>query len=251
MSTAGGAPAGGGAEPRATIYSPAWRDARDRLKWVQDENARALLASAMDQVESGWVAVGALQWWAEQHRERDRPDSEYGALLTFAESEVQEVYRGLASHVAGWVLAWPGDDLPPANDVDAGLSEFGRYATVLVLATGAALDVPDGFRQVVHQVVRLRPGGEWYRRLGETFAGIQDLAAGEVAAGMVVEAVDFILVALPEDEREHARGQLLASIEDVYAIAGPPPPAWLALLRAYFAEEAQAASTTEREVGQQ
>lgn len=178
MSTREGAPAGV-AEPRATIYSSAWRDARDRLEWVQDPAARALLASAMDQVESGWDAVGALQRWAEQHRYPDRPDNDYGSLLTFAESEVQEVYRMMASKLAEWVLEWPGDELVAASDVDSRLSEFGRYVTMLVLATASALDVPDDFRQMVHQAVRLRPGGAWYRCLGETIAGIHDAAGGQ------------------------------------------------------------------------
>jgi hypothetical protein len=240
--TPGGAPE----EPRATIYGPAWRDARDRLEWVEDDDARVLLTSAMDQVESGWVAVGALQRWAEQHREPERPDDDYGALLTFAESEVQEVYREMASDLAEWVRAWPGQDLPPANDVDAGLSEFGRYAAVLVLATGAALDVPDAFRKVVHQVVRLRPGGQWFRRLAGTLAVLQDRAGGEITADTARQAVDFLLHALPEPERERAGGQLLVNLNSMYAVAGPPPPGWLALLQAYFSEQAGEASTPER-----
>lgn len=236
MST-GDAPAGF-AEPRATIHGPAWRDARDRLDWVQDEDAHDLLASAMDQVESGWDVVGALQRWAEQHPEPERPNNEYGALLTFAESQVQEVYRVLASDLAEWVRAWPGHDLPPANDVDACLSEFGRYVTVLVLATAAVLDVPDPFRQVVRQVERLRPGGKWFQELTATFAGIQHAADGEIAADTARQALDVLLAALPEPKRERAGDELLVRLETVYAAAGPPPPAWLALLRAYFSEQA-------------
>jgi hypothetical protein len=62
-----------GAEPRATIYVPAWLLARARLLvWTGDDGARALLASAMDQVESGWEAVRAVQRVADMLPERDR-----------------------------------------------------------------------------------------------------------------------------------------------------------------------------------
>jgi hypothetical protein len=82
--------------------------------------------------------------------------------------------------------------------VDAHRTEFGRYATVLVLATGAALDVPDGFRAAVRQVARLLPGGEWFRRLTETFAAIQDVSDSEITADTARQAVDYLLHAIPE-----------------------------------------------------
>jgi hypothetical protein len=234
MSTPDRTPAEG-KEPSATIYGPAWVDARERVVWVEDEDARALLASAMDQVESGWDAVRAVQRWAERHRERDRPDDEYGALLTFAESELQEVFRSMASDLAEMVTGWPGRDLPPSNDVDAHRTEFGRYATVLVLATGAAVDVPDGFRAAVRQVARLLPGGEWFRRLTETFAGIQDVSDSEITADTARQAVDFLLHALPDSERERIGGVLVRDLESGYGAAGQPPPPWLGVLKDFFA----------------
>lgn len=224
-----------GEEPSATIYGPAWLDARDRMVWIEDEDARALLASAMDLVESGWDAVRGLQRWAEQHREPDRPDDEYGALLTFAESELQEVFRSMAFNLADLVTDWPGISLPPDNDIDAHRSEFGRYATVLVLATGAAVDVPDGFRALVRQVARLLPGGEWFRRLTETFAAIQDVSNSEITADTARQAVDFLLHALPESERERVSGFVVQDLENRYEAAGELPPAWLDLLKGFFA----------------
>jgi hypothetical protein len=195
-----------GEEPAATIYGPPWLEAREQVVWVEDEVARALLASAMDQVESGWDAVRAVQRWADRHPERDRPDDEHGALLTFAESESQEVFRSMAFNLADLVTGWPGRDLPPDNDIDAHRTEFGRYATVLVLATGAAVDVPEGFRAAVRQVARLLPGGEWFRRLAETFAAIQDVSASEITADTARQAVDFLMQALPDPERHHRSG---------------------------------------------
>jgi hypothetical protein len=224
-----------GEEPRATIYGAAWLEARERVVWIEDEDARALLASAMDQVESGWDAVRAVQRWAEGHRERDRPDDEYGALLTFAESELQEVFRSMAFNLADLVAGWPGRDLPPDNDIDAHRTEFGRYATVLVLATGAAVDVPDGFLAAVRQVARLLPGGEWSRRLAETFAGIHDVSDSEITADTARQAVDFLLHAIPEAERERISGLLVQDLESGYGAAGQPPPPWLGLLKDFFA----------------
>jgi hypothetical protein len=231
------------AEPRATIYGPAWRDARDRLEWVQDDDARALLASAMDQIERGWDAVGALQRWAEQHPEPERPEDDYGALLTFAESEVQEVFRSLAFNLAAWVGVWPGRHLPTDNDADAHLSEFGRYATVLVLATGAAVGVPDPFRAVVRQVADLRPGGAWATRLAETLAGIQDVADAEITADTARQAVEYLMQALPDSERHRRSGLLVLDVEAAHAAAGQTPP-WLDLLKAYFAPPAEGDADT-------
>jgi hypothetical protein len=224
-----------GQEPSATIYGPAWLDARERVVWVEDEDARALLASALDQVESGWDAVRAVQRWADRHPERDRPDDEYGTLLTFAESELQEVFRSMASDLADMVTGWPGRDLPPSNDIDAHRTEFGRYATVLVLATGAAVDVPDDFRAAVRQVARLLPGGEWFRRLTETFAAIQDVSDSEITADTARQAVDYLLHAIPEAERERISGSLVKDVERGYEAAGQPPPPWLGLLKGFFA----------------
>jgi hypothetical protein len=224
-----------GEEPSATIYGPAWLEARERVVWIEDEDARALLASAMDQVESGWDAVRAVQRWAERHPEPDRPDDEFGALLTFAESELQEVFRSMAFNLAALVTGWPGLTLPPDNDIDAHRTEFGRYATVLVLATGAAVSVPDGFRTAVRQVARLLPGGEWFRRLTETFAGIQDVSNSEITADSARQAVDFLLHAMPEPERERVSGFVVRDLEHRYEAAGQPPPPWLGLLKAFFA----------------
>lgn len=224
-----------GEEPSATIYGPAWLEARERVVWIEDEDARALLASAMDQVESGWDAVRAVQRWAEQHCEPDRPDDEYGALLTFAESEVQEVFRSMAFNLGALVTGWPGRNLPPDNDVDAHRTEFGRYATVLVLATGAAVDVPDGFRAAVRQVARLLPGGAWARRLAETFAALVDVSDTEITADTARQAVDFLMQALPDSERHHRSGLLVLDVEAAHAATGNAPPPWLALLKSFFA----------------
>lgn len=223
-----------GEEPRATIYVPAWLDARDRLVGIEDEDARALLASAIDQVESGWDAVRAVQRCADQSPEAERTDDDYGALLTFAESEMREVFRAMAFNLAAWVEAWPGGELPPDKDVDGRLSEFGRYVAVLVLATDAAVGVPDAFRAAVRKLARLRPDGEWARRLAATFAVIQGVSDAELTADSARQAVDFLLQSIPEAERERLRGVLIGEVAAIYAGADQESPAWLRLLKDYF-----------------
>lgn len=223
-----------GEEPSATIYVPAWLDARARLVWVDDEDARALLASAMDQVESGWEAVRAVQRWADRYPEAERVDDDYGPLLTFAESELREVFREIASDLAAWVLGWPGGGLDAHVDLNASLSEFGRYASVLVLATQGAVGVPRSFRRLVRQVARLRPAGEWALRLGATFTAIQDVSDAEITAVDARHAVDFLVHALPEPERHHRGGLLVLDLETEYAAAGHPSPTWLGLVKEYF-----------------
>jgi hypothetical protein len=219
-----------GKEPRDTIHVPAWLDARERLIWIEPEEARGLLASAMDQVERGWNAVRELQRWVEHNPEAERADDDYGALLTFSEAEVQGVSQVLASDLAATVEAWPGHDLAPDRDVDARLSEFARLAGVLVLATAGAVDVPEGFRDLVRQVARLRQGGAWATDLAQTFARIQGISETEIHADTARQAVDFLLHDIPQDERGRIAGLLVRDVVVLYARAEQEPPVWLDLL---------------------
>jgi hypothetical protein len=259
-----GSPVPAGPEPRATIYVPAWLDARARLQaWRGNDGARAILASAMEQVESGWEPVRAVQRVADMVLERDRRDDDYGTLLTFGESEFQETYRSMAVNLAAWVDGWPGRALPSTNDPSGYLSEFCRYAKVLVLATGAAMDIPDRFRAAVREVARLLPSEEWARRLSETFAAIEELSAVEMAkrrrwgtplnnvrrtprcrstrsrteitADTARQAVKALLSGLPEPVQERSCGMLVADVAGLYASADQTPPPWLDVLSTYFA----------------
>jgi hypothetical protein len=221
------------AEPEATIFGPAWTAARARLASVQPAEARALLASAMHRAESGWTAVRALQQWAARNRERESADDDYGCLLTYVETDVRESFRSMALALAHVAADWPGGERASTDDVDGWLSAFVRYVTVLRLATESAT-VPPEFRELVRQVAPLGLAGEWFRQL---LGVLQAIGDHSTAAGSVQDAraaVEFLTLALPEAERERARGALVTNLEALYASAGPPPPEWLDLLGEYF-----------------
>lgn len=230
-----------GTEPNATIYGADWMTARDRLPLIEPAEGRALLASAMDRVESGWTAVRDLQHWLDRNKGRESADDDYGCLLTYVETDVRESFRSMALALAHVAADWPGEERASTDDVDGWLSAFVRHVTVLRLATESAT-VPPEFRELVRQVAHLGLAGEWFHQLSGVLRAIGDRST---AAGSVQDAraaVAFLTAALPEAERERASAALLTDLEALYALAGPPPPEWLDLLRDYFAGQADDAN---------
>lgn len=221
-------------EPRATIYVPAWLEAREQLAWVEDEDARELLTSAMEQVESGWELVRGLQLWAERHCALRDVHDDYGALLNFAASGVHEVFRSLAGNLAAFVASWPGQDLPAEKDLDGRLDEFTRCALVLVLATAAAADLPEDFRDVVRPLTHFRPGGSWAARLASTFHAIEDVSDAELSAESARQAVDLLLHGIPEAERECVACLLMSELAAHYARKVQKAPPWLQIVTDYL-----------------
>ncbi|HEX6369792.1 MAG TPA: hypothetical protein VF006_12810 [Longimicrobium sp.] len=229
----------GDAEPEATIYGHGWVAARHRLATVEPAEARALLASAMDRVESGWAPVRDLQHWLDRNRERESADDDYRCLLTYVETEVRESFRSMALALAHVAADWPGEERASMDDVDGWLSAFIRYVTVLRLAAESAA-VPPEFRELVRQVAGL--GGEWFRQLSGVHQAIGDRSTAAGSGQDARKAVEFLIAALPAAKREWARAALLTNVEALYALAGPPPPEWLDLLREYFAGQAHEAN---------
>ena len=232
-----------GTEPDATIYGADWMAARDRLPLMEPAEGRALLASAMDRVESGWTAVRDLQHWLDQNTGRERADDDYGCLLTYVETDVRESFRSMALALAHVAADWPGEERASTDDVDGWLSAFARSVTVLRLATESAT-VPPEFRELVrHQVAPVGFGGEWFRQLSCVVQAIGDRSTAAVSVQDARAAVKFLTAALPEAQRARASAVLLTDLKALYALAGPPPPEWLDLLKEYLAVAAHDATS--------
>ncbi|HEX6037776.1 hypothetical protein, partial [Longimicrobium sp.] len=167
---------------------------------------------------------------------------------TFFEAEVREVFRTLASNLAAWVQAWPAGDLTPDKDLDGRLSEFARFAAVLVLAASAA-DVPDDFRNLVRQLTPLRQGEAWAQRLAETFAALQDVSDSEITAETAQQALEHLLHEIQAPDRESISGKLIEDLAALYTGAGQHSPAWLDVLQERFAPPPDRTAGDERPEG--
>jgi hypothetical protein len=135
---------------------------------------------------------------------------------------------------------WPEWERASVDDVDGRLWAFVRYVTVLRLATASAT-VPPEFRELVRQVAPLGLEGEWFRQLLVVLRALGDRSTAAEGVHAARAAVEFLIAALPEAERERARGALMTNLAALHALAGPSPPEWLDLLREYFAGQAHEA----------
>lgn len=74
-------------EPKLTLHSQKWREARDRVHAV-DAETRPVFLALLDHVGRGWQAFRPLQEWLEQNRGNARTDpDDYTHLLNFVEGE--------------------------------------------------------------------------------------------------------------------------------------------------------------------
>jgi hypothetical protein len=133
-------------EPAATIFTSAWTDAVQRVERLPDCQQRGF-SMLLRLVEAGWDHLRPAQHYAERHS--PDPATPWGVLVQFLDSEVIDLYRGLAFSVTDYVpgaTGWDDDADPTALDADAGL--FGRYLEVLYMAADRP-DVPEEFRELV------------------------------------------------------------------------------------------------------
>jgi hypothetical protein len=152
-------------EPRVTLHSQKWREARDRLPTL-DARTRPIFLALLDHVERGWQAFRPLQEWLEQSRGDVRMDpDDYAHLLSFVEGELSDTFMLIATGVVDVVPGWPGweAEADPA-DVEGWAESFGRNLAVFRLACAGA-DVPEPFRRLALSVVRGLEAGRWSGQL--------------------------------------------------------------------------------------
>lgn len=133
-------------EPRATIYTEAWTGAVARVTQLRPDGRRAF-GSLLALVEAAWQHLRPAQLFVERHT--PDPGAPWSVLVQFLDSEVIDLFRGLAFSLTEYIPGPPcwDDDSDPTNlDADAGL--FGRYVEVLYMAA-ARPDVPEDFRELV------------------------------------------------------------------------------------------------------
>jgi hypothetical protein len=162
-------------EPRITLHSQKWREARDRLPTL-DAGARPIFLALLDHVDRGWQAFRPLQEWLEQNRgdARMNPD-DHAHLLSFIEGELSDTFMLIGTGVADVVPGWPGweAEADPA-DVEGWGESFGRNLAVLRLAcTGA--DVPEPFRDLALAVVGELETSGWPAQLSALLSPVAAL----------------------------------------------------------------------------
>lgn len=162
-------------EPKVTLHSQRWREARDRMPTL-DAATRPMLVALLDHVERGWQAFRPLQEWLEQNRDDARAElNDYAHLLSFVEGELSDVFMLIGTGVADVVPGWPGweAEADPA-DVDGWAESFGRNLAVFRLACAGA-DIPEPFRRLALSVARVLETGRWSEQLSALLGPVAEL----------------------------------------------------------------------------
>lgn len=98
-----------GEEPYVTIRTDTWDDGLARLPSVAGDQ-QAHLQSLISHIEVGWRRVAHLQLLFELNRQLAREDTFDAQVLNYIDSDVTDLFRGLA-----WDALWliPGASGPP------------------------------------------------------------------------------------------------------------------------------------------
>jgi len=161
------ASAKGAAEPKVTIYSDYWEEARDHAARLRPSRGGTVWRRLLDHQERGWEYVRPLALAVEEvERVKEAGgavDPEH-AMYRFTHLEVVDMYRYNAFRCADMVLAPYGSDLPSTDDLAGEVENFCRFMEVLRLAS-VHPDSPLEFRVLQDNAAGL---AEWYA----DFAGV-------------------------------------------------------------------------------
>ncbi|HEX6372026.1 MAG TPA: hypothetical protein VF006_24085 [Longimicrobium sp.] len=162
-------------EPRATLYSQKWREARGRVHAIEPA-ARPLFISILDHMEHGWHAFRPLREWYERNSEHaGTAHGDYLHLLDFVDGELSDVFLLIGVGVADLVPGWDGwaAEADPA-DLDGWTELFSRYLAVFRLACVGG-DVPEPFRALGVSVVEVLESSRWTDELSALLAAVGEL----------------------------------------------------------------------------
>lgn len=154
-------------EPRATLFTDQWRQARERAPKL---HRGAVWRRLLDHQERGWEYVRPLALAVEEGGcwTAEKP-TVAGALYLFADLEIVDLYRHNAFRCVDMVLAPQGTDVPSTDDIEGDTDAFYRNVSLLRLAS-ADRKAPPEFRVLANHAAGL---DAWYRE----FAGIFEPAA--------------------------------------------------------------------------
>ena len=162
-------------EPRETLYSEKWREARERVDTVEPAT-RPVFLSILDHMERGWRAFRPLQVWVEANRDHAKHGrDDYAHLLNFVDGGLSDLFQLIALGVADLVPGWEAwaKEADPA-DLDGWVETFGCDLTVFRLAcTGA--EVPEEFRTLARSVTGVLESGGWSEQLSALIGAVGEL----------------------------------------------------------------------------
>lgn len=155
-------------EPRITIYTDHWEEARDHAARLRPSRGGTVWRRLLEHQERGWEFVRPLELAVEEV-ERAKVagaavDPEH-AMYRFTHLEVVDLYRYNAFRCADMVLAPYGSDLPSTDDLGGDVENFCRFMELLRLAS-IHPDSPPEFRVVQENAARL---AEWYADFASVF----------------------------------------------------------------------------------
>lgn len=155
-------------EPRATLYTSQWKEARERAARLRRTGDRRHFTRLLDHHELGWSRVRPLALAVEEASRWTRGRDAASALYRFTEVEIVDLYRYNAFRSADMVLAAhdDGDGFPSTDDIDAETDAFYRCVHVLRLASAHPLAPPE-FRVLASHAAGL---DGWYADFGRVFA---------------------------------------------------------------------------------
>ena len=158
----------GTVEPRVTLYTEYWRQAREYAARLRPSRGGAVWRRLLEHQERGWEFVRPLALAveaAERAKAAGEPADPENPLYRFADLEIVDLYRYNAFRCADMVLAPHGSALPSTDDIDGDVDAFLRYVSLLRMASTHPL-APLEFRGLAAQAAGV---DGWHAEFADIF----------------------------------------------------------------------------------